>query len=229
LLVGGVAVVTVAAGTGIAVASIPSGSRVFHGCYAKSTGALRLIDPSAHQRCRRGELAVSWQQAGPSGPQGPQGIRGPMGLAGSAGAAGAAGSQGPTGPTGPQGPAGPAGPAGPPGLTFTTAAGVGSGQDSPDLATPGTYFVVVDVKWDLSSLPGGTCKITQPSPGAVVSSFGVTFVLSAADTTEDSFSGMITVTQGPASVQIHCVDTAHGNALTPLSDPTWWVAKVATS
>src|SRR5262245_16350518 len=112
LIAGGLAVITVAAGTGIGLASIPSSTGVFHGCYVKSSGALRLVDPSAHQHCKRGELAVSWNQAG---------------------------QRGRTGPRGPKGPRGNAGPAGPPGLAFTT----GTGQDSPNLATPGTYFIVV--------------------------------------------------------------------------------------
>lgn len=71
--------------TGIAVASIPSASGVFHGCYSKKTGALRLIDPSKQQKCHAGEAAVSWNKAGLQGKPGPQGNPGPQGKQGPAG------------------------------------------------------------------------------------------------------------------------------------------------
>jgi hypothetical protein len=64
----------VIAGTGAALAAIPRhGTEVFHGCYSKTTGALRLIDPSAGQHCAPDELAVSWNQAGPTGATGATG------------------------------------------------------------------------------------------------------------------------------------------------------------
>ncbi len=57
-------VVMLAAG-GVAIASIPdAGTGVFHGCYSTSTGALRLVNPSAREVCKKGEHAVSWNQAG---------------------------------------------------------------------------------------------------------------------------------------------------------------------
>jgi hypothetical protein len=110
----------VIAGTGAALAAIPShGTEVFHGCYSKTTGALRLIDPSAGQHCAPGELAVSWNQAGPTGPQGDRGPRG------------AQGPNGNTGATGPQGPPGS-------GLTFTGA----TGATGPTITAAGTYLAV---------------------------------------------------------------------------------------
>ena len=49
---------------GIAMAVIPdTGSGVFHGCYSKITGALRLIDPSKGQNCKSTEKAISWDQS----------------------------------------------------------------------------------------------------------------------------------------------------------------------
>lgn len=83
-----VAAVGLAGSTGVAVASISArrtggepgrGGTVLHGCYARTTGALRLINPSARQHCRRGERAVSWNQAGRAGARDPAGAQGPLG------------------------------------------------------------------------------------------------------------------------------------------------------
>jgi hypothetical protein len=49
----------------IAFAAIPdAGTGVFHGCYDKTSGALRLIDPSLGQSCGANENAVTWNQRG---------------------------------------------------------------------------------------------------------------------------------------------------------------------
>ena len=65
--------VLVAAGAGIeAIASIPDAHGVIHGCYSKSTGALRVIDSAKH-KCPRGTKALNWNQRGPRGPRGPRG------------------------------------------------------------------------------------------------------------------------------------------------------------
>jgi hypothetical protein len=101
------------AGTGVALATVPDGTGVFHGCYAKHGGELRIIDPSAGQQCKKDETAVSWNQTGPAGPQGAAGPQGPEGNTGPAGPAGPQGPKGDTGTPGPTGPAGPAGTAGP--------------------------------------------------------------------------------------------------------------------
>lgn len=50
---------------GTALAQIPDSDGVIHGCYARN-GALRVIDASS-QACKRGETAISWNQAGPQG------------------------------------------------------------------------------------------------------------------------------------------------------------------
>lgn len=97
LLVGVVAA-TAGLGAAFAVGAIPDSGGVIHGCYATSgvslqdQGRLRVIDSSAS--CGGGEVALNFNQQGPTG------------------ASGAAGAQGPAGPTGPQGPAGPQGPKG---------------------------------------------------------------------------------------------------------------------
>ena len=52
---------------GIAYAAIPDASSgVFHGCYNKTSGALRLVDPSAgtDNTCTASESAVTWNQRG---------------------------------------------------------------------------------------------------------------------------------------------------------------------
>src|SRR5260370_15150242 len=122
-------------------ASIPGPGGVINGCFQKSTGKLRVIDPSSPRpslrACHPDEVAIHWNQvgpagpAGPPGPAGPQGATGPTGPQGPIGPQGPAGPQGPTGPAGPTGPQGPAGPQGPPRLpgyemveaTFAVAAG----------------------------------------------------------------------------------------------------------
>ena len=59
------ATVVMLAGGGVAIASIPdAGTGIFHGCYSSSTGALRLVNPSAREVCKKGWHAVSWNAAG---------------------------------------------------------------------------------------------------------------------------------------------------------------------
>jgi hypothetical protein len=82
----GVVVAIVLAASGFAVAAIPSGG-VIHGCFAKRTGALRVIGSRKH--CARGEQALSWNQQGKPGLPGQQGK---PGLPGQQGAQGVPGS-----------------------------------------------------------------------------------------------------------------------------------------
>lgn len=60
---------------GVALATIPDGSGVIHGCYKNSTGALRVID-DATQTCTGPETAITWSQTGPQGPAGSDGLYG---------------------------------------------------------------------------------------------------------------------------------------------------------
>lgn len=83
-------VIAVALAGGAAYALIPQDG-IISGCYAKSTGVLRVID-AAVSSCRTGETALSWNQQGVQGPQGPEGPEGP------AGADGAPGENGQPGP-----------------------------------------------------------------------------------------------------------------------------------
>ena len=82
---------------GIASGAIPSTkSGKIITCFAKSGGAMRVIDHQAGKRCTRKERKLAWKRRGPAGPQGAQGVQG---------ATGVAGPQGPNGSTGPTGPA----------------------------------------------------------------------------------------------------------------------------
>jgi hypothetical protein len=79
-----------------ASASIPSAGGTIYGCYAKTNGATRIIDPG-RQACTQAEKPISWNQRGPAGPQGPPGPQGPQGPQGSPGTPGVAGASGVSG------------------------------------------------------------------------------------------------------------------------------------
>jgi len=87
------AVALVAAVAGIAAAAIPATNGTLVGCYAKKTGALRLVDPS--KKCMKSEKRAGWNV------KGIRGATGATGVAGAAGAVGAAGQPGPAGAVGP--------------------------------------------------------------------------------------------------------------------------------
>ena len=90
----------------LAYAAIPDGTGAYRGCYAKTGGALRVIDP-AKEQCRSNEVLISWNAVGPAGPRGPQGDRGPAGPPARPALPGLLGRSGRTGRTeGPRGPAG---------------------------------------------------------------------------------------------------------------------------
>jgi hypothetical protein len=86
--------VTVALVSGVAYASIPDGSGTIHGCYAKSTGALRVIDTGG---CKSAELALTWAQQGTPGTPGTNGTNGAPGTNGTNGAPGTNGTNGVSG------------------------------------------------------------------------------------------------------------------------------------
>lgn len=94
-----------AAAGGVAYASIPNAGLI-SGCYVKSSGTLRVIDPST-MACKTGEALIQWNQTGPAGATG---ATGGTGATGATGPTGATGADGPPGATGAAGPAGPSGP-----------------------------------------------------------------------------------------------------------------------
>jgi len=120
------AVAVMAVAAGVAYATIPDSGGVIHGCYLNKIGTLRVIDPSAGQKCAGFETPIQWNQTGPQG------------------ATGSAGPKGDTGATGPQGPAGPTGAPGADQLYFAQASGTVSTtlQGPVDLGGPS---VTVDV------------------------------------------------------------------------------------
>jgi hypothetical protein len=71
----------VAAGGGIAYATIPDSNGVIHGCYAARSGALRIIDDAA-QTCGKSETAIDWNRTGPQGSPGLRGQQGAPGISG---------------------------------------------------------------------------------------------------------------------------------------------------
>jgi hypothetical protein len=68
---------------GFAVAAIPDGSGVFHACYKKKKGTLRLVSSSS--KCKKSERSVSWNQKGANGANGAAGAKGDKGDKGDAG------------------------------------------------------------------------------------------------------------------------------------------------
>jgi len=109
---------------GVAYATIPDASQVYHACMQKNVGTLRLIDESLPStdvlsHCRSSETEISWSQTGQQGPKGDVGPQGPKGDIGPQGAQGLQGPQGLQGDPGPQGLTGATGPQGPKGDTGT--------------------------------------------------------------------------------------------------------------
>jgi Collagen triple helix repeat (20 copies) len=155
-----------AVGGGIAYATIPADG-VIHGCYAKSGGALRVIDATV-TGCKASETSLDWNVQGPAGP---------TGQAGPAGATGPAGPDGPRGPQGATGPAGPTGPEGPEGPSDAYWVGLtpsGVTQAGADLGhvdlRPGSYLVSAIVRFDSGQVETHTdvCFLTATTPGGTV-------------------------------------------------------------
>jgi hypothetical protein len=79
----------------IAHAAIPDPDGVIHGCYTKTNGSLRVIDPSS-SRCSPNEVPIAWNQAGRAGPAGPAGPAAPIAPAVPAAAPGLSQAQAPS-------------------------------------------------------------------------------------------------------------------------------------
>lgn len=114
-----IAVIAFAAGSfTIAHATNPV---TFYACRSVGKNTLYNVvtSPSLPLTCIKGDVALQWDQVGPTGSQGAKGDTGPVGATGPQGAKGDQGDIGLTGPQGsqgaqgPQGEAGPQGPAGP--------------------------------------------------------------------------------------------------------------------
>ncbi len=103
------AVTLLAAASGVAYSATarPPETAVIHACRGKVLGFVRIVGSPA--KCRKREVPVSWNAAGPRGEAGP---------------AGPAGAPGAAGPPGPEGATGPPGPKGDPGTPLGTIAGL---------------------------------------------------------------------------------------------------------
>lgn len=88
-----------------AVQSSQAPAKKITACYAKKTGAVRVITKG---KCRKKtEKSLAWNQTGPTGPAGSAGAQGPQGTQGPQGVQGEKGLKGDQGETGPaNGPAG---------------------------------------------------------------------------------------------------------------------------
>ena len=88
-LAAGLVIAGALAGTGAAIAAIPSTStKLINACVHKSTGAVRIIDYQAGRRCvTKTERSVAWGARGATGPAGAPGAPGPKGDTGAPGTA----------------------------------------------------------------------------------------------------------------------------------------------
>jgi hypothetical protein len=75
----------------------------------------------------------------------------------------------------------------------------------------------------------GVCGIGEPFNPDRVTGFGGSFVVPPDGSTNQSFSGMVTVTQGSGILSIHCVTNAAQPSPVTAASPTWWAAKITTS
>lgn len=87
--------IALTAGLAFAAGDTPT---TINGCRTKVLGYVRVVTVAG--KCRKNELPIAWNTAGPKGDPGPAG---PTGTAGPAGSRGADGAPGPAGPQGPKG------------------------------------------------------------------------------------------------------------------------------
>jgi hypothetical protein len=158
----GILVAGFVVGGAIAVASVPDGSGVIHGCVSKATGVVRVIDtakPGTLGACITSgplaETAVSWNQTGPQGAPGPKGDTGARGANGQPGAPGADGAPGTPGTPGADGAPGPKGDTG------------ATGAPGPK-GDPGPAGSVAS----LDDLAGVPCNTSSPDEGVTAISYG---------------------------------------------------------
>ena len=155
---------------GAAVAAIPDGDGVIHGCYQLENGMLRVVAEGS--TCRDAERALAWSEQGPQGLQGVQGPAGPQGPQGEPGPAGEKGDRGDKGDKGDPGERGEQGPPGVAGVT-TVFATSDHNSDSTRLATvtcPAGSRVVgggAELPHQFLTTPFGSFEI--PPPGVAVS------------------------------------------------------------
>jgi hypothetical protein len=177
-----------AVGGSVALATIPSSGGVINGCYNKTSGSLRVIDPAV-AACSNGESPINWNQTGPQGPKGdagPQGSKGDLGPQGPAGDPGPqgpkgdSGQQGPTGPQGLKGDTGPQGPKGDPGPQGPAGSG-GPGSKLWAVVDENSIVVRSSGSVSVNRVGGGLYRLTFPQDVS-----GCAAVASVASTTAGS-------------------------------------------
>jgi hypothetical protein len=67
-------VLALSVGIGVSAGAIPAGNGTIHGCFAKSGGALRVVDKAQAQECKGTERPLDWNTKGATGPAGPAGV-----------------------------------------------------------------------------------------------------------------------------------------------------------
>jgi hypothetical protein len=190
---------------GVAYATIPANG-VISGCYTKSGGTLRVIDPSTGS-CSSKETSLNWNVQGPTGPQGPAGPAGVQGLQGPKGDPGINGAPGAPGASGPAGPAGTSdaylakndgSPTVPVGITYQEVLGL-------TLADAGNYALTAKGTWDgPAAASSGGCRLAW-SGGALDD-----VTVRAAQNTTDPFALLGTVALPANSrISLACVTLSH--------------------
>jgi hypothetical protein len=100
LLIGLAAAGAALAVGGVASATIPGAGGNYTACVSKTSGVVRLVDPSRRgpstrrSHCLRGEQRISWKRTGATGRNGATSPRGVPGIAGTLGTTGPAGVPG---------------------------------------------------------------------------------------------------------------------------------------
>jgi hypothetical protein len=197
----GIALAVIAGGA--AYATIPSNG-VISGCYTKSGGTLRVIDPSTGS-CSSKETSVNWNVQGAAGPQGPAGPAGAQGVQGIQGLKGDPGTNGADGAAGPAGAAGASdvylakndgNPIVPVGITFQEVLGL-------TLADAGNYALTAKGTWeDNAAASDGGCRLVWS--GNLLDEIDIN-------------AAQNTPTPSPSSARLRCPPTAASALLASLS------------
>lgn len=225
-------IVALLAASATAYATIPNSDGSVSACYMRSSGQMRLIDPSRQHCAAPVEVPISWNlkgQTGATGPQGPQGAAGPKGANGTQGPSGPAGAQGPAGPQGPAGAAGPAGPAGPAGGSSSASFGilgdpVDIGSDftlvlTKHVATAGSWTVSTTANVqelnthfdDTDEVRDVQCVIHNPVNGVIGTAFDRRFIPAGDGVTASlTMNGGAVTDSGGGDITLWCKSTADG-------------------
>lgn len=171
ILVGGIATMFAAASLRAQSPTISPGDNVLYACVRLDRDAnegrlMRLV--AANEPCRRDEVRIQWNVAGPAGPKGDMG---PAGSAGPTGPQGPKGENGATGPAGPQGERGDPGPRGEKGDPGEKGDKGDQGDPGPrgEQGPPGASLSVMALAVGDPNCPNGGVQITGDNTAYVCS------------------------------------------------------------